>query len=461
MAMAGAIRPDHPVTIIYTSGTTGVPKGVVLTHANIVHNIVNLPGLIQLTELDRWVSVLPTWHIFERTAEYLSVARGSEIVYSSVKTFAADLVEYKPTLVASVPRLWESLYGRVHQAVRKKGRTQEKIFRLLVSISAGYRRNRRVLKDELPVFEPRGWMRRAGIKFRAAVKVFLLCLPYAAARKKLSAVQERFGGRLRMAISGGGSLPDYLDEWIDALGIRIVNAYGMTECSPGIAGRGANCRVFGTLGPPVPETELRIVDAHDRVLPAGREGEIQVKGPQVFPYYHQAKEETAAAFTEDGFFRTGDLGKMTLTGELVITGRSKEIIVLASGENVDPSRIEAAISMFPFVQDAVLVGQDQKGLGALIVPNMEELREYVRQKYAHLVQETGDLFNDSKVLEAVRKEMNKLLHPAKGFKPYEKLHRIFFLDREFLLGDELTNTLKKKRHVIEKKYREIIRRLFQ
>ncbi|NCC23722.1 MAG: long-chain fatty acid--CoA ligase [Deltaproteobacteria bacterium] len=455
------ILPEDPMTIIYTSGTTGVPKGVVLTHANIHHNIVNLPGLIGLTEKDRWLSVLPTWHIFERTAEYLSVARGSEIVYSSIKTFAADLAEYKPTLVASVPRLWESLYNRIQAAVRKKGVWPERIFAALVWTSKAYRRNRRIVRNELPVFVRPGRFRVAIDRARAFWAMAALALPYCLARKKLSAVQERFGGRLRMAISGGGSLPAYLDEWIDALGIRIVNAYGMTECSPGIAGRGWNCPVFGTLGPPVPETELRIADDGDQPLPPGHEGEIQVRGGQVFGGYYMADEENRKAFTADGFFRTGDLGMLTVTGELVITGRSKEIIVLTSGENVDPSRIEATISMFPFVNDAVLVGQDQKGLGALIVPNMEELREYLRRKYQRISQETEDFLSDSSILEGIRKEMNKLLDTRKGFKPYEKLHRISFLDREFQLGEELTNTLKKKRHVIERKYKEIITRLFQ
>jgi long-chain acyl-CoA synthetase len=459
--LAARITPDDLLTIIYTSGTTGTPKGVMLTHSNIMHNVRNLPPLIRLNSEDVWVSILPTWHIFERTAEYLSVAKGSCLVYSSIRTFAADLESYKPTQVATVPRIWESLYSKITAALKKKDPKKAKVFNLLVRVSAAYRRNRRILRDQLPVFETKALPLRWAAKARAAVENVFLFLPYLLAQKKFTLVQDKFGGRLKAAISGGGSLPPYLDEWIDAIGIRIVNAYGMTECSPGIAGRGFNCDVFGTIGPAVAETELRIVDDQGEVVPNGTEGEIQVRGAQVFKGYYNNPEANASAFTPDGFLRTGDLGRLTLTGELVITGRAKEIIVLASGENVDPTNIEATLSMFPFVQDAVLVGQDKKGLGALIVPDLEKLREFVYEKYNQVLDETETALKDKQLLDRLRAEMNKLLNPKKGFKPYEKLQNIHFLDKEFTLGEELTNSFKKKRHVIEKKYKDIINRLLK
>lgn len=459
--LADKITPEDLLTIIYTSGTTGTPKGVMLSHANIMHNIRTLPPLIRLGADDVWVSILPTWHIFERTAEYIHVAKGSCLVYSSIRTFAADLESYKPTLVATVPRIWESLYSKINAALKKKDPKKAKIFNLLVRVSAAYRRNTRVLRDQLPVFEKRAWPLRFADKVQALAANIVLFLPNLLAKKKLVLVQEKFGGRLKGAISGGGSLPPYLDEWIDAIGIRIINAYGMTECSPGIAGRGFNCDVFGTIGPPVGETELRIVDDQGEPVPNGIEGEIQVRGAQVSKGYYKNDEANAGAFTADGFLRTGDLGRLTLTGELVITGRAKEIIVLASGENVDPTNIEATLSMFPFVQDAVLVGQDKKGLGALIVPDLEKLREFVQEKYNQVLGETEGALRDKQLLDRLRAEMNKLLNPKKGFKPYEKLQNIHFLDKEFTLGEELTNSFKKKRHVIEQKYKDIINRLLK
>lgn len=456
LELGEGITSEHLLTIIYTSGTTGLPKGVQLTHGNIMHNVKVVPVVIQLTENDNWLSILPSWHIFERTAEYVALARGTTLVYSSIKTFSQDLDKYKPTLVATVPRVWESLYGKVQAAVKKKGATAQKIFDTLVWASASYRRNKRKALGRMPVFERRQLLVHYAGKSVATLKMAVLYPLYKLADKKLSMVRDRFGGRLRLAISGGGTLATYLEEWLDAVGIRIVNAYGMTECSPAIAGRGLTCRTYGTVGPPVPWTEVRVVNEEGDSLPAGSEGTIEVRGPQVTKGYYNDDAENEKSFTEDGFFKTGDLGKTTINGELVITGRAKEIIVLSSGENIDPTKIENVLTMFPFIQDAILVGQDKKGLGALLVPNMDELKDYVSTKMEGLAKSKAELLSDSKVLDFIRNDMNRILMPKQGFKPHEKLHGITFLDKEFKLGDELTNTLKKKRHVIEKKYKKLI-----
>ncbi|MFP4284287.1 MAG: AMP-binding protein, partial [Desulfovermiculus sp.] len=219
--------------------------------------------------------------------------------------------------------------------------------------------------------------------------------------------------------------------------------------------------IFGTIGPPFPHTEIRIADDQDQEVPTGREGEIQIRGPQVFSGYFKNPDANARAFTPDGFFRSGDLGKKTVSGELVITGRAKEIIVLSSGENIDPTNIESTITRFPFVQDAVLVGQDKKGLGALIVPDLEKMREFVADELNQPEADPEQMLEDRQFLERVKQEINKLLNAKTGFKPYEKLQSIHFLRHDFKLGEELTNTLKKKRHVIEKKYKEIINRLLK
>lgn len=456
LELGQGITPDSLLTIIYTSGTTGLPKGVMLTHGNIMHNVKVVPVVIQLTENDNWLSILPSWHIFERTAEYVALSRGTTLVYSSLKTFSQDLDKYKPTLVATVPRVWESLYGKVQAAVKKKGDKAQKIFDTLIWASASYRRNKRKALGRMPVFERKQMLSHLFSKGVASMKMVVLFPLYKLADKKLSMVRNRFGGRLRLAISGGGTLATYLEEWLDAVGIRIVNAYGMTECSPAIAGRGLTCRTYGTVGPPVPWTEVRVVNEEGDSLPAGSEGTIEVRGPQVTKGYYNDDVENEKSFTEDGFFKTGDLGRTTITGELVITGRAKEIIVLSSGENIDPTKIENVLTMFPFIQDAILVGQDKKGLGALLVPNMDELKEYVATKMEGLAKSKTELLSDSKVLDFIRNDMNRILKPKQGFKPHEKLHGITFLDKEFKLGDELTNTLKKKRHVIEKKYKKLI-----
>ncbi|MCH9813776.1 MAG: AMP-binding protein [Epsilonproteobacteria bacterium] len=450
------LTAEDIVTIIYTSGTTGTPKGVLLSHANIMHNVAIIPDLIKLVHEDRWLSILPTWHIFERTAEYTAISKGCCQVYSNVKTFAADLQTYQPTIVATVPRLWESMYIKINAAIKAQGSKKEKLFGALVSISKKYNYNQRVLKDHLPIFTKKTFISQSITKTLALLNIIWLTPLNFVAKKKLQLVQEKFGGKLRLAVSGGGTLPKYLDEWIDALGIRIVNAYGMTECAPAIAGRALNCEIFGTLGPAVPGSEIKIVNAHGNVVKAGEEGEILVKGPQVTPGYHANDEENMKVFTVDGFFKTGDLGKLTQNGELVITGRAKEIIVLANGENIDPSRIESTITMLPFIKDTILVGQDKKGLGALIVPDIDELKSFANEKLHQAIDSLEHLKENKPLTNKFKKEINKLLNDKEGFKPFEKLQNIHFLEKEFTPGEELTNTLKKKRHIIEKKYKAII-----
>ena len=459
--MVAETSQNDILTIIYTSGTTGTPKGVMLNHRNILHNLEILPPIVGLTEQDLWVSILPSWHIYERTLEHLALSCGSCIVYSTLKTFANDLVTYRPTLEATVPRLWESLYSKVIVTVHDKGPRAATLFNLLIKISARYKRAHRQLRGHLPRFKKKNVLALGAEKTWAIIEIITLAIPFVLAKKKLTPLREKFGGRLRMAVSGGGALPAYLECWLDAIGIRIANAYGMTECAPAIAGRGYNSNIYGTLGQPIDFTEVRVVGEDGQQVPPGVEGEVEVRGPQVFPGYYDNDEENAKAFTEDGFFRTGDLGKFTIYGELVLTGRSKEIIVLASGENIDPSRIEGAIGQLPFVNDAVLVGQDRKGLGALIIPDWDKLKEFVSERFDLASEKVEELQNDSALRDRVKNEINRLLQAKNGFKPYEKLQKIDFLKNEFTVGEELTNTFKKRRHIIERKYRELIDRLFK
>jgi len=455
VALKNDINEDDILTLIYTSGTTGKPKGVILTHKNIMQNLKVLPDIIALQNDDIWVSILPSWHIFERTCEYLILSYGCTMVYSTIKTFASDLEEFKPTLVATVPRLWESMYNKINNALEKKDPKKAKIFKKLVAISAKYNYNLRITKDELPRFEKES-IKTIFKKLNAYIKLLFLYMPNKFAKKKLQLVQEKFGGRLKLAISGGGTLPDFLDEWIDAIGIRIVNAYGMTECAPAIAGRALNCNTFSTLGFPVEGTDLHIVDEYGKDCDINEIGEIILKGDQLTSGYYKNEIENRKSFTKDGYFKTGDLGKFTIKKELILTGRSKEIIVLANGENVDPSRMESAVSMLPFITDTILVGQDKKGLGMLIVPDFEKLKEYIQKNFDKAIHTMEQVIEDQQMLSKIKSDMNELLNHKKGFKTFEKLQNIHFLEHEFKTSEELTNTFKKKRHIIEKKYKKII-----
>ncbi|MCJ8327913.1 MAG: AMP-binding protein [Campylobacterales bacterium] len=447
-------------TIIYTSGTTGRPKGVILSHSNMLYNIEVVPEIIDLNKDDVWLSILPSWHVFERGVEYTAISHGCKIIYSSIKTFSQDLEYYKPTLVATVPRLWESMYSKINAKLSKDPK-KASIFNKLVDISKAYRYNMRILKDQLPRFQEDTLKESICKKFVPLLKVISLYPLNLFAKKKLSLVQQKFGGKMKLAISGGGALPEYIDEWIDALGIRIVNSYGMTECAPSIAGRALNCDIFGTLGKPLRGTSLRIVNEAGKELKAGEVGSIQVKGPQVMSGYYNSEEETNKTFTDDGYLKTGDLGKLTISGELILTGRSKEIIVLANGENVDPSRIESAISIMPFINDTMLIGQDKKGLGLLIVADFDGLKEFVQKKFNKAIKSFECVMKDQHIVNDIKKELNELLQKKHGFKPFEKLQNIHFLEKEFKMGEELTNTLKKKRHIIEQKYKELIDKILK
>ena len=447
------------LTLMYTSGTTGKPKGVMLSHKNVMKNIEVLPEIIDLREDDLWLSILPSWHIFERTVEYLILSAGCTMAYSTVRTFAADLQQYKPTVVATVPRLWESMYTKINNTLEKQDPKKAKMFQKLIAIASAYNYNQRIVRDQLPRYEAMSFFSRLIPVSVARLKLFFLAPLNAFAQKKFQAVQEKFGGRMRLAISGGGTLPEFLDVWIDAIGIRIVNAYGMTECAPAIAGRGVNCDTFGTIGPGIKGSDLRIFGEQGQPLPPGEVGEIAVRGDQVMPGYYKNDDENAKVFTEDGYFLTGDLGKLTVKDELVITGRSKEIIVLANGENVDPSRIESAVAALPFIQDMIVVGQDKKGLGMLIVPDFEHLKDCISEKYGQAIESLDHLLEDQQLVNKIKSEINALLKHKKDFKAFEKLQGISFLKDEFKLGEELTNTYKKKRHFIEKKYQAMIDRL--
>ncbi|NOR58980.1 MAG: AMP-binding protein, partial [Sulfurimonas sp.] len=215
-------KKEDIFTIIYTSGTTGKPKGVPLNHINMMYNIDTIPDAIELKHSDVWLSILPSWHVFERASEYVAIARGCTIVYSTVKTFAADLEQYRPTLVATVPRLWESMYAKITNTIAKDLK-KAAIFETLVEISKIYKKNLRIIRDELPRFEEQSASSSFAKKIIPLIKVIALFPLYLFAKKKLSLVQKKFGGKLKLAISGGGMLPQYVDEWLDALDIRIVN----------------------------------------------------------------------------------------------------------------------------------------------------------------------------------------------------------------------------------------------
>lgn len=455
-----AITGDTLATLIYTSGTTGEPKGVELTHANLLHQVNMVPQVIEFTPEDRFLTLLPPWHSFERAVEYIAIAGGCSTAYTTIKDIAADLQFEHPTYMASVPRIWESIYDKVIAKVAKEGRVKQLLFRTLLAVAERYRKLARIAAGDDARFEERGYLRAKGRQVWAGGRAALLAPLYRLAYAKFDPIRQRTGGALKAAVSGGGALPAHVDRFYDAVGLTILEGYGLTETAPVIAVRLPERPILGTVGPPIPDTQLRIVGEGGRPVDQGEIGVVQVRGPHVMRGYYKRPEATAAVLSKDGWLDTGDLGRLTVTGELAITGRAKDTIVLLGGENIEPVPIESALAASPYIAQVMVVGQDQKQLGALIVPNRDHL--------AAFCDESGLACNDLEEAirhEAVRalftRELRTHVCAAAGFKPFEQVRRFRILTREFAIGRELTHTLKMRRNVITEMYEREIKRMFK
>jgi len=460
-AARDTIRPDDTATIIYTSGTTGEPKGVVLAHRNLMQNVSVLPGHLQITHEDRFISLLPPWHIFERMVEYVAMAAGACQSYSCIRTLGADMVKEKPTFMASVPRVWEGILGRVTANMAKEPASKQRIFAALLGVSKRFTAASKILQGRDTLYAaPAPVVRLFGV-VRALLTVILLAPVHAFAQKKFAAIRLRTGGCLRAAVSGGGALPPYVDEFFSAVGITLLEGYGLTETSPVLAARTFDRLVLGTVGLPIPGTEIRIVDEQGRDLPQGQKGIVLCRGGQVMVGYYKRPEETAKVLSQDGWFNTGDLGRITIRGELSLTGRAKETIVLLGGENIEPQPIEDALKESPYLSQIMVVGQDRKHLGALIVPNFEAVRDWLAAQGATGGTSPEEICRRDEVFALVKRELHRLMTEERGFKYYERIPRFALQSREFAVGDEMTQTMKLRRNVIVERRAEEIASLFR
>lgn len=450
-------------TLIYTSGTTGKPKGVMLTHANMISQIERLPGYHSCT--DRVVSVLPVWHIFERVMEMYTISFGACTYYSSIRNLGEDMRNVEPTFMGSAPRLWEKLHERILKSVRDSHPVRRLLFHIAYFLARHYKESVYFMTNKNLKVRPQPvWKRTLLIPFHALR--WLIVLPWYGFFN--AAVLERIrlgaGGSLKATISGGGALPIDIDKFFNYVGIPVLEGYGMTETSPVIAVRKMNNLVVGTVGPALPDTEIRIVDPESGEIlypnkkhpheGRGQRGEIWVRGPQVMKGYYRNPELTAETI-QDGWLRTGDLGMITFNDCLKILGRCKATIVLSSGENVEPEPIEMRLQQSHFIDQCMVVGQDRKFLCALIVPSPGEFRQAGFKE-----QSLADLSKNGEAHDLIRKEIRRLVSPSNGFKRYEQIRDFRLLPAPFQVGDELTNLYKVRRHVVEKKYAHIIRELY-
>ena len=446
-------------TIIYTSGTTGNPKGVMLTHANILHNVVALPEVVEFREHERFLSFLPSWHSFERAVEYIVLDQGLELYYSSKWTLKDDFKKISPQFVAGVPRVWETFYTAVVGGIEKKPPVVRGPIKALLGGSERFTRARAAL---------RGWRLGDGGHIRsagpwggliAALGWVVFGIPHLLADALVyRKLRHALGGEVGAAVSGGGPLPAHVDEFLNRAGIPLLNGYGLTESSPVISVRRANRNILGTIGRPVPMTEVRIVDDDGNDVGVGARGVIQARGPQIMLGYYENPTASSTALPGDGWLDTGDVGMLSNQGDVLITGRAKDTIVLSGGENVEPEPIETALCSSPVIAEALLVGHGQKTLGVLLVPEPDAVRAAIP-----LDKKTDypELAANEDVRTHLKSEVGRLISRQRGYRNFERIGQVHVLAAPFSIDDgTLTATMKKRRHIIERKHADLITALF-
>lgn len=450
------IKEDDLFTLIYTSGTTGTPKGVMLTHKNMISQVNGNP--ISISSDDRVLSILPVWHIFERVFEMIAISAGACTYYTNIRNFKEDLQIVKPTFMASAPRLWESVYQGIMANIEKSSPIKKNLFKLAYLVSSNYHSAIRFLINRELKLKKRNILLSivSGISY-LLVLVLLFIPNLILDTVVLSKIRNATGGVLRGSCSGGGALPLHVDEFFNNIGIPVLEGYGMTETSPVISVRTFNQLVIGTVGPLYGNTQLRLIDINTGkiIYPGidsiGKKGEIHIKGDQVMRGYYKNPEATSKVL-KDGWMNTGDLGMMTFNGCLKIVGRSKETIVLLGGENVEPVPVENKLLQSPFIDQCMLVGQDKKNLAVLIVPKPEKFKDYGNTLL--------ELSKNDSVQKKIGEEIKNLINSENGFKSFERIQNFRLLPKSFEAGDELSAKLSLKRHIISEKYKDLIEEMY-
>ena len=426
-ARARAVTPDDLATFIYTSGTTGTPKGVMLTHRNIASNVTSGLSVLHLDPAYTVLTFLPLSHSFERTVDYCYFLTGCSIAYAeSVAAVAQNMMEVKPQVFVSVPRVYEKVYGRVQEGVASGSPIKQKLFGWAVATG------RQALPWRLKHQSPPGFL---GLQLALADKLVF------------SKIKERLGGKFQFAISGGAPLSRDIAEFFWGAGIPIYEGYGLSETSPVISVNTRENVKMGSVGKPIPGVDVMIA----------ADGEILSKGPNIMKGYWGMEKETAEVIDSEGWFHTGDIGEVDPEGFLRITDRKKELIINAYGKNVAPAPIENALKGSRFIGQAVVIGDRRKFLSALLVPDFEVIRPWA-EKHGLGTAQNDQLIGDSRVRDEIAKEVEAVNVNLASF---EKIVAWELLPNEFTLETgELTPTQKVKRRVINQKYGEIIDRLY-
>lgn len=456
-------------TLLYTSGTTGKPKGVMLTHRNFLHQLITIADVIAPQPGEIVLSILPTWHSLGRSGQYYCLSRGTMVIYTNIRYFKQDLQEFKPQYMVSVPRIWESIYEAAQKQFRDGPATRQKLVNFFFGMSNRYIEARRIVQ-KLTI--PEQGSNNNSSTALARLQTILLTPVHALGDKLIyQKVRQAVGGKLKFAISGGGSLAMHLENFYEIVGIELLVGYGLTETSPVLTARRPSHNLRGSAGRPIPETEIRIIDPETRqTYEPGHKGLVLARGPQVMRGYFQNPEATNKVIDPEGWFDTGDLGWLTPQKDLVLTGRAKDTIVLTNGENIEPQPIEDACVRSPYIDQIVLVGQDQKSLGALIVPNLDALKQWAKGQ-GWILQVPGEepqgegenvIAIDSQPIQSLfRQELNLQVKNRPSFRPDDRIGPFRLILEPFSIDNGLlTQTLKIKRPVVMERYRDMIDEMY-
>lgn len=435
-ARALQVKPEDTASILYTSGTMGRPKGVVLTHSNIVSNILASLDFFPLSRHDVGISFLPLSHIYERMLDYTSLWRGVSVAYSERhEELPRDLREVRPTVFPVVPRVLEKIHDRVMEVVHQASPGRQKLFSWAVEVGKRYSPYR--LEGRTPPLALRAQHALAD-------------------RLVFSKVRAQLGGRVRLILSGAAPLARELAEFFFAVGLPVYEGYGLTETSPVITVNRPGAVKLGTVGRAIPGVEIKLgeeVAVEDQTVGS----EILVRGPNVTPGYYHLEEENRAAFV-DGWFKTGDLGRIDADGFLTITGRKKNLFKTSGGKYVAPDRLESLFQGHPYVFQIVVIGEGRKFVGALVVPHFDRLEAWAQTRRLTFPSRE-ELVANPEVLEFLQQQVDQA---TSGLPPHEKIRQIVLLPREFTTDSgELSATLKIKRRVVEERYRDQIEEMFR
>lgn len=429
-ALIQAVQPDDLASIVYTSGTTAYPKGVMLSHANFVSNIRDMKKMFVLSESDVVLGILPLAHVLERCGAYYTAFLTSGSMYAfaeSLDTVARDMAEVKPTFVVAVPRLFEKIYLRIIETVKSGSGIKKAIFNWALQVGRQYHQAGGGQKDLSFALQQ---------QYRLAHRLVF---------KKL---HNNFGGRIRFFVSGGASLEPRIGRFFQSVGIKIMEGYGLTETAPVNTANHEGAFRLGSVGKALDSVRLKLAE----------DGEILVKGPNVTKGYYRKPEETQELFDDEGWLKTGDIGRIDEDGFLWIIDRKKEIIVTSGGKNIAPQPIENLLTSNPFISHAMLIGDTKNFISALIVPNFEKMREWSRDSGL------GDLTPEQMIQteEIYNKMQAEIQATIAGLPRYEQVKKFIMLQHPWTVdGGELTPTMKLKRRVILRKFSSHIDALYR